>query len=170
MHDVTLDQLRSASERLGQTPTHPVLGFYAGTIGYAIPTTRLPLGALNGGSQCSDARVEVDLLVVDRRIAIASELTEEPCLYKAALDHYRRHAEAASAALRQFALTVQGKFQSDFGADGASTKDDFDALRRGVAGEVDAALQEFDVSLRRLQRALDADRDAQRLSAPCEPT
>ena len=170
MNDITLDQLRSASDRLGKTPAHPVLGFYAGAVGYALPTTIPTSTAAVGRSECPDTRLQVELVVVDRRIAIASELSNSPCRYRAALAHYQRHAAAASAALHRFASGLQARLQPEIELLNASAKEDIGELRRALGERVDAALGKFNDGLRNLQQGVDREGDTQRLSAPCDRT
>lgn len=104
--NLSLATLNALSARAQHRSAHAALGFYAGTVGFApLRMTVLPGQpvAAHRRVACPHLEVRSELVAVERRIAIASDLLRMPCLHRAATAHYQRHAEAASRALRRFA-------------------------------------------------------------------
>ncbi len=62
---------------------------------------------------CPGVRIQADLVVVDRRIVVASNLSNTSCLLGIALDHYRLHATAAQVALQEFASGLPAAIASE---------------------------------------------------------
>lgn len=104
--DLSLATLRALSEQARHRPNHAILGFYAGSIGFVPPEfevlTEAPAG-VSRGVPCPHLEVRSELVAIDRQVAIASDLRRSPCLLRAAIAHYERHAEIASRALHRFA-------------------------------------------------------------------
>jgi len=168
--DITFDDLKAVSARLGQQPAHPVLGFYAGTLGYTLSGIE-PADAESGSVfGCPNFRLEAKFVAVDRRIVIVRELVGSPCRLRAALDHYRRHADASSVALHRFASGLQAKLGQEIERRIVLAKGTPDELRHYVDTRLDAALGGFSASLPELQRKVDTKEEVQRLSASCDRT
>lgn len=165
----TLANLMAASAQLQRTPVHPVLGFYAGKIGYALRRIELIAAPADDISQCTSVRVEASMVVVDRRIGIASELDTMPCRRNAALDHYRRHADAASRALHNFAAALPAKLEAAI-EQRLHTQQASEELRSLVNASLDEAVGRFNASLHAIQDKVDRGSDVIRLSAPCDET
>lgn len=102
--NLSVADLQAMSAQLGGRVAHPILGLYAGTVGYTVRDLQVVVGPPGAFAQarCPGLRIQADLVVVDRRIVIASDLSGTSCLLGAALDHYRRHATAAQVALQEF--------------------------------------------------------------------
>ncbi len=166
--NIALEDLRAVSARLRQLPAHPVLGFYAGTLGYTLSGIEAADAQSGSAPACPDFRLKADLVAVDRRIAIASDLVGSPCRLRAALDHYRHHAGAASLALHRFAAGLQTKLELEIEQHIQSQQGAPDELRQYVNSLLDAALGSFSASLPQLQRNVDTRDEVQRLSAPCD--
>ena len=108
------------------------------------------------------------MVVVDRRIAVASDLAGLPCPQRAALDHYRRHAAAASLALRGFAADLQVRLGAEIAGWLRSRSRTSAELRELTDRLFDAALGTFNASLPQVQRTVETKDEIERLSAPCD--
>ena len=164
VQDIPLENLRAVSARLPQQPAHPVLGFYAGTIGYALRG----IEASSGGSACPAFRLKADLVAVDRRIAIASDLVASPCRSRAALDHYRHHAAAASVALHRFASELPAKLTPKIEQYIGLQQRTSDESRQYADTILDAAVGDLSTSLPQVQKNVDTKDEIQRLSDSCD--
>ncbi len=105
MHgEFRLTELRAMSAQLRRPPIHPVLGFYAGTVGYTLRSVDVrDVPSETTGQAYPHIIIQAGLIAVDRRIAIAGDLSASPCRLRAAVEHYHHHAMAASLALHRFA-------------------------------------------------------------------
>ena len=171
---LTLADLRAMAAQLGRRVVHPVLGLYSGTIGYAVRDVEVTVSppAAQRDAMCPGVHIRADLIVADRRIVVASDLSSTPCLLKAALDHYRRHASAAQVALQRFASALPGAIgpevdrhmreRSNMPRDGGQD------LRDYVGALLDRAVADFTASLAEVQAEVDSPEEVRRLTTPCE--
>jgi hypothetical protein len=164
VRDIPLENLRAVSARLPQQPTHLVLGFYAGTIGYVLRDIEMS----SDGPACLGFWLKADLVAVDRRIAIASYLVASPCRARAALDHYRHHAAAASVALHRFASELPANLRLEIEQYIQLQKLTSGAARQYADALLDAAVGDLSASLHQAQKKVDTEVAIQRLSASCD--
>ncbi|MEJ0017734.1 MAG: hypothetical protein WDN25_14450 [Acetobacteraceae bacterium] len=102
--DLTLVQIAALHALLGDT-SHRPLGFYASR--FALVVQIEPDDAV---TTCSAVRVRLTLS--SRRIEIAHEIADRPCLSAAAVTHYEGHAEAEAAAVGQLAERVRHRLMT----------------------------------------------------------
>lgn len=174
--DLSLSELQEMSAQLKHPPPHPVLGFYVGTIGYAL----LRMDALSDAAPTLDARpcpqldVRAELVAIDRRIVVASDLSAVPCRRRAAIEHYQHHAAAASLALHQLASGLPSRLESEIGRHvrrhpALSQADQLD-LRQYVDDLLERAVKTFSASMADVQASVDSPDEIRSLSAPCGDT
>lgn len=166
--ELSLLELQAMSAQIRYAPAHPVLGFYTGTVGYALrgmDVQEVPSG-INGKS-CPRLTIQADLVVVDRRVAVANDLSVSPCRLKAAVKHYRHHATAASLALHRFAAELPAKLGSEIEQHVQDGLDASQGLRRYVESLLDHAVESFSASLAHVQASVDTPGEVQSLLAPC---
>lgn len=164
VQDISLESLRTASARFSQHPAHAVLGFYAGTIGYVLNVFEISPGETG----CLGFRLKADLMAVDRRIAIASDLVSSPCRLRAALDHYRHHAAAASLALHRFAAELPAKLSLEIEQYIQARQPTPNEARQNVDALLDAAVGNLTASLPQVQKSVDTADEIQSLSTSCD--
>lgn len=162
--NISLESMRAVSAQLPQQPAHPVLGFYAGAIGYVLRAFEIS----SDSSVCPGFSLKADLVAVDRRIAVASDLVDSPCRLKAALDHYRNHAAAASLALNRFASELPAKLSPEIEKYIQARQLTSGEARRYVDTLLDAAVGNLSASLPQVQKNVDTKDEIQRLSASCD--
>lgn len=176
-HDnFSLSELQRMAAHTRRPPAHPVLGFYTGTIGYTLQRTDVVNEAsptLDAGP-CPRLDVQAGLVAVDRRIAVARDLSAVPCRLRAATEHYRRHAAAASLALHRFAAELPRKLESEMGQyvlshPGLSQAQQPD-VRHYVESLLDHAIKTLSVSLIEIQASVDTPSEIRRLSTSCGDT
>ena len=170
IRDITLADLRAMSAQLRRQPAHPVLGFYAGTVGYAVRSIGVQDAPSANGPACPGLRLEADLIAVDRRIAIANDLAGSPCRLKAAVEHYRHHAAAASLALHRFASELPARLGPEIEQHIRSQPGTPQQLRQYIDTLLTGAVDSFTASLAQVQQEVDTESEIRRLSAPCDET
>jgi hypothetical protein len=163
IRDITLSDVRVMSARLPRQPAHTVLGFYAGTVGYAIRSIEV----LDAQS-CPNFQLDADLVVVNRRIAVANDLAGSPCRLRAAMEHYRHHAAAASLALHRFASNLPATLGPEIEQHIRSQPGTPEELRQYIDSLLDGAVDRFTTSLTQVQEGVDTESEIRRLSAPCD--
>lgn len=177
IHDnFSLSDLQGMAAQTRRPPAHPVLGFYTGTIGYTLQRTDV----LSEASPTLDARpclqldVQAGLVAVDRRIAVARDLSAVPCRHQAATEHYRHHAAAASLALHRFAAELPRKLEAEMeqyvlshpGLSQAQQPD----VRQHVESLLDRAVKTLSASLVEIQASVDTPSEIRSLSISCSDT
>src|SRR3984957_6417656 len=90
--DFRLDQLAELAKRSGATLDTAPPGFYTAQVDDRIDVV---LDHDVTGSCLPHIQVQLYLQLARRRIEIGQELVKTPCLYVAALEHFRRKAAAA---------------------------------------------------------------------------
>lgn len=174
--DLSLAELRAMAAQSSQPFIHPVLGFYRGSIGYVLQ--RMDLRAepsqADGKQPCPRAETEAELVGVDRRVEVASDLSGAPCRLQAAVAHYGRHAAAASLALHQFAAELPPALGSEIDryvrSRPARSQAREDDLRCYVGDLLDHAVERFTASLMNVQAGVDSPREIRSLTVPCGDT
>lgn len=166
---ITLAELQALSANV-KRPPHAVLGFYAGSVGYAVQSMSREITRPEDGERCPGYRLEAALVSVDRRIAVGSDLATSPCMLRAATEHYRLHAEAASVALRRFAAGLQARLGPAIDTHIRSRPVDPRELRAYVDSLMDKAVASFTTSIPGVQREVDTEAEIRRLSAQCQET
>jgi hypothetical protein len=96
----TLDQIAGLALEMEGPKRRRPLGFYVGTF---TDTIAVDFVAGSGSGCMSRVRIEVRIQIANRRIAIGRELIQKPCLFAAALKHYKLKAEADEAAIVRYA-------------------------------------------------------------------
>ena len=170
MQDITLADLSAMATRLKRQPAHPVLGFYAGTVGYKFDSLTVGSAPSANDPACLTFQLKAELVVVDRRVAVASDLASSPCRLRAALEHYRHHAAAASLALHRFAAELQVKLEAEIERHTQLQPSTPEALRRYIDGLLDDGVGNFHSSLSIVQKDVDTESEIHDLSAPCDRT
>ena len=176
-HDnLSLSELQRMAAQAKRPPAHPVLGFYTGTIGYTLQRADV----LNEASPTLDAEpcprldIQAGLVAIDRRIAVARDLSAAPCRLRAATEHYRRHAAAASLALHRFAAELPRTLESEMeryvlshpGLSQAQQPD----VRQHVESLLDRAVKMLSASLAEIQAGVDTPSEVRSLSTACGET
>ena len=130
--------------------------------------------AAQAQNPCPGVRIQADLVVVDRRIVVASNLSNTSCLLGIALDHYRLHATAAQVALREFASGLPAAIAPEVdryvrGRPDMPRDGDRD-LRAFVDALLDRAVAEFSANLPEAQAKVDFPEEVRTLTTPCGAT
>lgn len=171
--NTTLADLGAMSRQFGQSPAHPVLGFYSGGLGYVLRKMEI-LPVDSNGVPCTGIDVQAELVALDRRIALASDVSIPRCRLKAAEAHYGHHAEAASRALHQFAADLPLKLSAEINSyarhHGAQSEEQQITLRQFVNGLLDQAIEAFSASLKDVQKRVDTPAEISALTVPCSDT
>lgn len=167
--DFNLADLGAMASRLSQAPPHPALGFCQGVVGYRLRVTASDTAG--PPSSCPRVEVRAQLVALERRIEVGSELRDSPCELRAALAHYRRHAAAASLALRAYAADLDGRLREEVARDlrghPPRSAADLAALEGRLGAFLDASLAAFNQSLPAVQAGVDASREAHALGTGC---
>ena len=146
-----------------------------GTVGYVIRRIGIPkVPVSNDGASCRKLEIQAELVSIDRRIVVASDLSATPCRLRVTIEHYMQHATAASVALHLFASTlsrtlgpeIDGYLRTDPGL--LQTRPD--AVHRFVDSLLDQAVGSFSASLRETQNRVDSVSEVRKLSVPCSET
>lgn len=168
--DFSLTELNTMPMQRSQAFRHPVLGLYASRVGYRLTDVSI-LPQADGG-RCPRIRVQAELVAVDRRIEIGSDLLSDPCRFDAALAHYRRHATTASLALQQFAIVLPRQLQPQVNHYIASypvrPATDDAALRNHVSRLLDESVDAFSRSLGPIQADVDSPGEVRSLVTACD--
>lgn len=174
--DLSLAELRAMAAQSSQPFIHPVLGFYSGSVGYVLQRmeVRAEPSQADGKPPCPRVETQAELVAVDRRVEIASDLSGAPCRFRAAVAHYGRHAAAASFALHQFAAelprTLGPEIDRYVRSRPAWSQAQESDLRRHVGELLDHAVETFTASLVNIQAGVDSLDEIRRLTVPCGDT
>lgn len=159
----------SAAELRAMAPgnhRHDPLGFYRDTVGY-----RLAVNVRKArGGVCSALVVDAQIVEARREIQIASDLLDSPCLRRIAIQHYRRHAEAADQALQDMAHGLPTTLR-DNALRIMRVRDGSVPLKARIETELgsvlDAAVAAFSKSALAIRDAVDAQSEFQKLIKGC---
>jgi hypothetical protein len=165
--DFSAAELQAMASKIPGPRRHRPLGFYKDTLGY-----RLALDSSSEpGSSCPAVAVEVQLVQGERMIEIARDLQTTPCLFDAALSHYRRHAEAASTALNRLAVSLPARLRAEVEHELPSYPEGGDILRRAIEvrlnGVLDAAIAAYTDDFRAMQNSVDTPAEIDKLENGC---
>ena len=168
--DFTLADLKAMSAQLRTSPAHPVLGFYAGTVGYALQSIEVLDAQSATRPACPGFRLAANIVVTDRRIEIANDLAGPPCQLKAAVEHYQHHAAAASTALHRFASELPAKLGPEIEQRIRLQPGTPQQLRNYIDALLSDAIDSFVASLSQVQQDVDTESETRQLSTPCDET
>ncbi len=171
MHnELRLADLRAMSAQLGRPTAHPVLGFYAGDVGYSLLSVEIA-GTDGDGGACPHLAVRARLVALNRRVAVASDLSTTPCRHQAAVDHYQKHATAASSALHRLVSELPRGLTADLDSYLHNRPFPREAndpgLRAFLSSRLDHAVETFTVTLGRVHDDVDSSDEVRALFAPC---
>ena len=167
MQDITRADLEAMSARLKRQPAHQVLGFYAGIVGYKVDSLNVNGLQSANGPACLMVQLKAELVVVDRRIAVASDLNGSPCQLRAALEHYQHHAATASLALHRFAADLQGELRSEIDVRTRYQAGTAAEFRQYIDKFLDDEVDTFSDSLLQVQKDTDTESEIRGLAASC---
>jgi hypothetical protein len=167
--DFRLDQIAELAKRSGSMQDAAPLGFYTAQVDDEI---KIDLDHNVSGSCLPHVQVELRLQLARRRIEIGEELVKTPCLYVAALEHYRRKAAADEAAFGAYVNSIAaalhttpfvGTAQRGGGLDDVTRTE----VEHWVKSVVDQQQQSFHDARSAAQRAVDSPDESRRLSQAC---
>lgn len=169
--EFSLAELEAMADQFRRPAAHPVLGFYAGTVGYTLRSLSIQDASSRTDSEtCPRLSVEASLVAVDRRIAVARDLSAFPCRFRIAMEHYRHHTAAASLALDRFASELPGRLGPEIQRYAQTHSGSLQEIHLHVEGLLDGAVKAFSASLAQVQADVDSVDEVQKLSAPCSDT
>lgn len=165
--DFSAAELQAMANQTPGPQHHRPLGFYKDTLGYRLAVDSRP----KPGSSCSAVAVHVQLVEAERIIEIARDLQTTPCLFEAALSHYRRHAEAAYAALNGFALGLPAILRSEVEQELPTHPESGDTLRPRIKARLDkvldAEIAAYTDDFRAMQNSVDTPAEIHKLDHGC---
>jgi hypothetical protein len=164
--DYTLAEIAALAGRLHRDTNRELLGFYTGEFSYQIDIAP-------AGDEACPARVEatVTLRLQYRLIEIGQEVVANPCLYPAALRHYRRLAEVDQQIVERFSartaamLTAAGPALKEIHPSHAEGRDA--ALREQIRGVVEQAIAPLHDARRDAQQAINNSAELSQLAHSC---
>lgn len=161
LDNLSISDLQGMSARLKHRSAYPVLGFYTGTVGYALPRVDILSDAppTPDVKPCPQLVIQAELSAVDWRIAVASDLSAVACRLRAAAEHYRNHAAAASVALHRFASELPNRLGPEINQYLRGHAGLFEAqlpdLRQHVSSLLELTVATFSASLAGVQASVD---------------
>jgi hypothetical protein len=166
--DLTLAQLNAMRQQAGGVDRHPTLGFYGHRFGY---TVQVDIAHAEGSPCVGSVKVGVHMVLSQRVIEIAKDLTDNPCLFAIAQAHYLRHAAADNQVFADYARMVGPALRA---TQLLPSLDDYtvSALRKAdieklVHSTVDATLVPYDAARRTAQLAVDTKAEAVKMVSGC---
>ncbi|MGA3000538.1 MAG: hypothetical protein ABSE20_02320 [Acetobacteraceae bacterium] len=167
--DLRLDQIAELAKRSGSTQDTAPLGFYTAQVDDKI---QVDLDHDVSGACLPHIQVQLHLQLARRRIEIGQELIKTPCLYVAALEHYRRKAAADEAAFAAYVHSIAAALHAAPFVGTAERATGFDDATRTevvhwVKSVVDQGSQPFHDARVAAQRAVDSQDESRRVSQAC---
>jgi hypothetical protein len=167
--DFHLDQIAELAKRSCATQDTAPSGFYTAQVDDRIEVV---LDHDVTGSCLPHIQVQLHLQLAQPRIEIGQELVKTPCLYAAALDHYRRKAAADVAAFAAYVQSVAAALHATPFVGTAERATGLDAvtrteIERWVKSVVDQGWQTFHDARVAAQRAVDSPDESRRLAQAC---
>jgi len=162
--DYTAENLVELAGDVTQNPPHPILGFYASSTGYRFQVSPVDVRG------CEELRIKVQLVATRRVIELAKELLDSPCMFTAALKHYKYHAALQSEALGESGLRLQSALQT-FILDqeaGSRPNNRMANLQADANRFVEQWLGDFQKTLPALRKAADTPAEIQALAEACK--
>lgn len=165
--DFDLKQLTAMAAATHRRGKHDPLGFYLGTFGYTIDVQ-----FDRDEERCvREVAIRMAFSLIDRRIEIARDLREHPCLYKAALAHYMRHANADDRVFSQYVRRVEQALRTTPNEeilDSPSTDGlDESRVKAAVTRITEEVLAPFSAARDAAPDAVDTPLEVERLSSAC---
>ena len=159
-------QLRDIAQSTHRKGKHDPLGYYFGKFGYTIDIRFTPAGA-----GCPE-RIAITLTMglFDRQIELAGDLPEGRCLYRAALSHYRHHAEADDAIFSRYARLAAWALHTTPTRQITGTNPspaDTDKIKLNIESIVEQALSPFTNDRDAAQTSVDTPDEVDRLAHGC---
>jgi len=166
--DFATAELKTMAQRVAGPPRHEALGFYKDSVSYRF-MVRIRAG---GVRSCLALSVDAQLVVVDRVSEIGRDLQSDPCLLRAAVGHYKRHAAASAAALSNVAATLPEALRTEVILEVSARSGNNDEIKGYVEGRVKAVLDNALVSLSRhaaiLQDRVDTPLEVKAFDRSCD--
>jgi hypothetical protein len=167
--DFRLDQIAELAKRSGTMSDTAPLGFYTAQVDDKV---NVDLDHDVSGSCLPHVQVQLHLQLVRRRIEIGQELVRTPCLYVAALEHYRRKAAADEAAFGAYVQSIAATLHATPFVGTAEPAAELDEatrseVKRWVKSIVDQGWQPFHDARVAAQSEADSPDEQHRLAQAC---
>jgi len=167
--DFRLDQIADLAKRSGTMADTASLGFYTAQVDDKI---EVDLDHDVSDSCLPHIQVQLHLQLAQRRIEIGQELVKTPCLYVAALEHYRRKAAADEAAFAAYVQSLAAALRATPFVGTAERATGLDDVTRTevehwVKSVVDQGWQSFHDARVAAQREVDSTDESRRLAQAC---
>lgn len=166
--DLTLAQLNAMRQQSGGTDRHPTLGFYGHRFGYSV---QIDIQHPEGNPCVGMVNIGVHLVLSQRVVEIAKDLTANPCLFAIAQAHYLRHAAADNQVFADYARMIGPALRAtqllpsldDYTVSSLQKAD----IEKLVRSSVDATLVPYDAARRTAQLAVDTKAEAVKMIGGC---
>ncbi len=166
--DLTLAQLNAMRQQSGGVDRHPTLGFYGHRFGY---TVQIDIDHPEGTACVGTVRVGVHMVLSQRVIEIAKDLTANPCLFAIAQAHYQRHAAADNQVFADYQRMIGPTLRAtqllpaldDYTVSSLQKAD----IEKLVRSSVDATLVSYETARRAAQLAVDTKDEAVKMASGC---
>jgi hypothetical protein len=161
-----LDEIRTFAKRTGKPLRHEVFGFYISAFGYKIGVDlKKP-----PGSECGVVIAQVRLILGDRLIEIANDLTARNCQRELIVSHYKLHAQQEDKALTAYANRAHETLKTKptaylLGDPGQA--DMRDTAAAAIQSVMDEVMESFDQDRSNALAAADNEVELNRLSGAC---
>jgi len=167
--EFSLQQLRDIAQSTHRGGKHEPLGYYFGKFGYTIDMRFAPAGL-----DCPETiAITLTMGLFDRQIEVAGDLPEGRCLYRTALLHYRRHAQADDDVFSRYArrvtLALHAAPTRQIGGPNPSPAD-IDKIKLNIESIVEKALSSFNDDRDAAETAVDTPAEVDRLAHACALT
>jgi hypothetical protein len=170
--EFSLEQINRLARDTGYVGKGPRLGFYVGTFLDTVSAT-VEVGP---ETPCTrHIRIEVDMSLVGRRIEIGRELRQRLCLFSAALQHYKKKANADEGAFAQYVESTAAMLRAtplpavDIRPDGRLDGESRRQLEQWVKKRLGQSLTAFREARITAQQAIDTPEEIGRLTQSCTP-
>lgn len=169
----SLAEIQALARRSGAAAgRHPPLGFYVSSLAHDV-VIRTERRTSPDGSRCGFLTVvTLRLALVNRAVEVAQDFRDRPCLYEAALRHYRKHAAADDAALSRLVgianetmTAAWPGIEAELGGSGAA---DEEAVRRVVEPVVGPMLDKVERTRAEAIAAADSREEVETLAKACQ--
>lgn len=163
--DIGLSDMEELRRRSGQQERHRTLGFYSSTLATKIEPKR----ATSRSDGCEPMiRATVDLWLTERRIHIAREAANLPCLSGVAVSHLTHHAAAEGEAFERLVARIGSHLHSaTFSATAMEERargGDVDLL---IKAAVDQELAIYDADRKRMRDKTDTADEIETVQNAC---
>jgi hypothetical protein len=158
-----LKAIEDLRDRYGRSARHRTLGFYASTFVYTVR----PLDDGNA-LKCSNDTVMIELVLTGRRVVMAREAAELPCLSDVVSRHYLRHVALDQEALARLVVRLRESVTST----GFSTRADAMSAQAGSVADmlrsvVETEMPAYDNDRRDMQAQADSDAEVASIQDAC---